>query len=151
MLAQTSANAKTESATPGNGNSGSSGGAPLRYNYTSGGRHTISAWNDANYVYSLPQIIKGISPLANLEIVSMLNTPKLGYYMCYFGKQISIAKYNPKLYLGITVTISERWLENSGETTPNANQWPNSYQSNTQKGEDKKLSVALLFLAQIIL
>ena len=60
--------------------------------------------------------------------------------MYYYNYQNCTSRYYPKLYLGTVQTIAQGWNsdgQNGTETTlPN---WPNSYQSNTQKGEARKL------------
>ena len=115
---------------------GGSGGAPARYAFTARGRNTISPWNETSCAYSILQIGLGYNPISKLEVASALNTVNIGIYMYHYHTINSTEKYAPKVYLGTTQTIATGWnmdIQNGTITTlPN---WPNSYQSNTQKGE----------------
>ena len=141
-----------EIAAPGSGRGGVGGGAPLRYGYTAPGNHSFTVWADSRYSNGMTLIILGSNPSSNLQVVSQLNLLNLGHSTYWFDEKYEIKKYAPKVYIGTSQTIATNWISDSQNTSkPPANQWPQNFGQTSQKGEDKKLSVALLFLVQIIL
>ncbi len=91
----------------------------------------------------------GSNSLSKLEVVSSLNCLNIGYYMYHYNTINCTEKYAPKIYINASITVAEGWtwdLNNYVETTPNANQWPNSYQSNTQKGEQRNYFFIILYV-----
>ena len=82
------------------------------------------------------QLYMGSNFMANLEVVSTLNTLNLGRSMFYYGYDINTKKYNPKVYLGTTQTIATNWNSNDDSVqNPPANQWPQNFGQVSQKGE----------------
>ena len=136
LLAPTSYTAPESVAVGGGGGSGvGSGGEPLRYGFTSRGFAFLQSWNTPSCAYSIMQLYMGSNFMANLEVVSTLNTLNLGRSMFYYGYDINTKKYNPKVYLGTTQTIGGGWNRDYQQGITLPENWPQSYQSNTQKGE----------------
>ena len=138
-LAPTSSSHPVEDAAPGGGRNGVGGGvgaAPLRYGFTGKGRNTLSPWVNSSYTYSLLQLNLGSNPISKLEVASSLNLFNQARNMYHYNYQNCTSRYYPKVYIGTAQTIAIQWNYDSQNTSkPPANQWPNSYQSNTQKGE----------------
>ncbi len=113
-----------------------SGGAPIRYEFTGRGINALSPWNDATYTYSILQLYKGSNPLSKLQVASSLNLFNQARNMYYYSNTNCEQMFALKVYFSTLQTLSNNWLydmKNGTETTlPN---WPQSYQSNTQKGE----------------
>ncbi len=111
------------------------GGAPLRYAFTSRGWVALSPWNDATFAYSILQIALGTNPISYLEVVSGLNAINLGTYTYHYNSNNRTQKYNPKVYIGTAQTLGIDWNFDQQTGIKYPENWPNSYQSNTQKGE----------------
>ena len=99
----------------------------------------LSPWNNTAVKYSILQIALGANPISKLEVVSQLNLFNQGRAMYYYTLSNRTQKYNPRVYLGTISTFAYAWNfdnfgpENVQKIDPKS--WPNSYQSNTQKGE----------------
>ncbi len=121
-----------EDVAPGEGRGGVGGGAPLRYDYTSRAFCALSPWNQSEFAYSILQLKLGSNFISKLEVVSMLNITSQAYNMYCYSPANRTAKYNPKVYLGTSQTISFFWNydHNFG---PNLT-WPQAFQG-SQKGE----------------
>ena len=85
-------------------------------------------------------INKGNNPLTKIEVASMLNIANQTAEMLFYNQENCPEKYAPKMYFSTLQSIAYCWnrdYQNGTETTlPN---WPQSYQSNTQKGEANTL------------
>ena len=141
MLTLTSAYT-SEGASPGSGRGGvgGSGGAPIRYEFTSRGWVALSPWNSSTYTYSILQIGLGSNPISKLEVVSGLNAINLGTNTYHYNSNNCTTKYNPKIYLGTSQTIAAGWNYDSQNTSkPPANQWPQNFGQTSQKGEAEAL------------
>ena len=128
----------SEGASPGSGRGGvgGSGGAPARYAFTVRGWVALSPWNEAPFAYSIMQLYMGSNFIGNLEVVSLLNIPSQAREMYYYSPANRTAKYNPKVYLGTLQSIAYWWItQYQNGAIWSINNWPNSYQSNSQKGE----------------
>ncbi len=85
--------------------------------------------------------------MSKLEVVSSLNTLNLGVFMYAHSNTNRTKKYNPKVYLGTFQTSAHHWnydYENDPILAPKT--WPQSYQSNTQKGEQINYFFIILYV-----
>ena len=128
-----------EDVAPGGGRGGVGGGAaaPKRYQYTTRSLFAFSPLNHVNYLYSICMISTGYNPLSKIEVVSALNTLNLSTNSLHYNHANCTSRFYPKVYLGTNQTISTSWLYNNDKYWDNSSKigWPQSYQSNTQKGE----------------
>ena len=134
-LTNTHATERDPSGTSEGGGIGS-GGAPIRYEFTGRGRNTISPWNDANYTYSIFQLQIGSNPISKLEVASALNTLNLSRGILHYNYQNCTSNYYPKVYIGTTQTVSDKWIyDNQNTSKPPANTWPQNFGQTSRKGE----------------
>ena len=70
--------------------------------------------------------------MANLEVVSTLNTLNLGRSMFYYGYDINTKKYNPKVYLGTPQVLGTGWNGDTQSGIKYPENWPLNV---SQKGE----------------
>ena len=78
----------------------------------------------------------GSNFIGNLEVVSQLNLFNQARHMYHYNYQNCTSRYYPKVYLGTTQTIALAWnYDRQNGTVTTLPNWPQSYQSNTQKGE----------------
>ncbi len=91
------------------------------------------------------QLYMGSNFMANLEVVSTLNTLNLGRSMFYYGYDINTKKYNPKVYLGTPQVLGTGWNGDLQNIENHPSNWPQSYQQVSQKGEDIMI-IMLYFL-----
>ena len=95
--------------------------------------------------YSQQNIYLGSNFIANLEVVSSLNTLNLGSVSYWYYTTTSLEKYNPRVYLGTTQVIASGWNRDyqQGITLPEI--WP---EKTPQKGE---ANYELIFLFKCII
>ena len=88
--------------------------------------------------YSQQNIYLGSNFIANLEVVSSLNTLNLGSVSYWYYTTTSLEKYNPRVYLGTTQVIASGWNfdQQTGINYPST--WP---QNVPQKGEANILPI----------
>ncbi len=78
------------------------------------------------------QLYMGSNFMANLEVVSTLNTLNIGRNSYYYAYDTSTAKYTPKVYIGTSQTIAKNWNLDKQNIQKYPEIWP---QSSQQKGE----------------
>ena len=99
-------------------------GEPDRYYFTARSYHLASPCYSDSLQYSQQNIYLGSNFIANLEVVSSLNTLNLGSVSYWYYTTTSLEKYNPRVYLGTTQVIASGWNRDyqQGITLPEI--WP---------------------------
>ena len=107
-------------------------GEPDRYGFTARSYHLVSPCYSDSLQYSQQNIYLGSNFIANLEVVSSLNTLNLGSVSYWYYTTTSLEKYNPRVYVGTTQVIASGWNRDYQQGINYPSIWP---QNNTQKGE----------------